>query len=100
MKFTAEQRKHLVTRTFTENTVTYTALKWADMSTETHTVKVGGKFEDESALKQYVMNRYSTQEIAINPMTISYKTEDVKYGIYDYDFLRYGFKITEDEDEG
>lgn len=97
MKFTAEQRKHLVTRTFTENTVTYVAYNFTENVLENHTVTVGGTFKDNAQLAQYIVSRYSTQECAINPVSVKSETKEVKYGMYDSDFMKYGFRF---EDEG
>ena len=97
MKFTAEQRKHLVTRTFTENIVSFVAYNFSTNQLEEHTVKVGGKFKDIDALRSYVYGRYNTSESAINPTSITYTENEVKYGMYDSDFMKYGFRF---EDEG
>ena len=98
MKFTTEQRKHLVTRTFTENIVKFSAYNFQKNALVSHEEKVGGKFDKKEDMVKYICAKYSGAFEAVNPLSVEYEAREVKYAMYDYDFMRYGF-ILNDEDE-
>lgn len=100
-KLTTEERKHLITRTFVENTIEYTAYNFSTNSLETHNVTIGGKFDSIDDIRKYVISRYNTMECAINPISITsdtIKTREVRRAMFDYDFIRNSF-LMDDENQ-
>ena len=98
MKLTVEQRKHLVTRTFIENVVTFSAYNFEKNALVEHEEKVGGKFDTDSMVK-YICGKYSGMYEAVNPMSIKFVQREVKWAIWDSDFMKYGFVLNDEDDQ-
>ena len=97
-KFTTEERKHLVTRTFKEVSATVQVVNIAEKAFTEKTVKVSGNFEDNISLLAFIANRYNTKD-ELYVAILERKDRDVKYAMFDYDFMKNGFILNDDETE-
>ncbi len=62
------------------------------------TVKVSGNFEDNISLLAFIANRYNTKD-ELYVAILDRKDRDVKYAMFDYDFMKNGFILNDDETE-
>ena len=99
MKITAEERKHLVTKSTVSYRVTVRTFSMKTGEQGEMTVNVSGDFQNDLALLSYVAGRYTTSEVAVVPVALSdIEKIDKRYVMFDGTFFKSG-NILSDTDK-
>ena len=94
---TVIKKERMVTRTINKNTVTVFGANFDTMTFESRTKIITGKL-DKWENELYILQCFATANFA--PKRIDeFTTQEVRYGMSESDFIKYGHILTEDEEE-
>lgn len=93
---TVVKKERMVTRTINKNTVTVFGANFDTMTFEERTKVITGKL-DKWENELYILQQFATENFA--PKAIKdFRTEEVKIGMSESDFIKYGHVLTESEE--
>lgn len=93
---TVVKKERMVTRTINKNTVTVFGANFDTMTFEERTKVITGKL-DQWENELFILQQFSTANFA--PKTIKdFRTEEIRYGMTESDFIKYGHVITDGEE--
>lgn len=94
---TVIKKERMVTRTIIRNTVTVKGYNWDEEKKEERTKTITGKldkFEDEMFILQaFNSTQFIPREI------VSVESKEIRYGMSENDFIKYGHILKDDEGE-
>ena len=94
---TVIKKERMVTRTINKNTVTVLGANFDNMTFEERTKILTGKL-DQWENELFILQAFNSASFAPKKIT-AFHTEEVRYGMTETDFIKYGHILKDDEEE-
>lgn len=91
------KKERFITRTITRNVIKVMGYNWADMKPEERSKTITGKL-DEMGDKLYILANFASENYAPHHI-VSIESKEVRYGMSESDFIKYGHILSDDEVE-
>lgn len=91
------KKERLITRTITRNVVKVMGFNWAEMQTEERSKTITGKL-DEMGDRLFILSQFASENYAPHHI-VSMESKEVRYGLSESDFIKYGHILSDDEAE-